>query len=87
MALSASASLSISRAIASDITVIDKYFDLLQSVLELYDLHDKPCQLFNVDKTGMPLNSKPLKMVCGTDQRIQFQYVLVTSLKLLSLDE
>jgi len=69
MALSASASLSISRSKTSHITVIDKYFNLLQSILELYDLHDKPCQIFNVDKTGMPLNSKPLKMVCGTGSK------------------
>jgi len=65
VALRTTASLSISRAKASDITVINKYFDLLQSTMDLYDLHDKPCQLFNVDETGMPLNPKPSKMVCG----------------------
>ena len=37
--------------------------------MDQYDLHDKPCQLFNVDKTGMPLNPKPLKMVCSTGSK------------------
>jgi len=64
LASSSSTSLSLSRAKASGITVIYKYFDL-KSTMDLYDLHDKPCQLFNVDETGMPLISKPLKMVCG----------------------
>jgi len=80
VALRTTASLSLSRAKASDVTAINKYFE---STMDLYDLHDKPCQLFNVDETGMPLNSKPLKMVCGTGSKIQFHYVLVTSLKLL----
>ena len=37
--------------------------------MDEYDLHDKPCQLFNVDETGMPLNPKPLKIVCGTGSK------------------
>ena len=39
------------------------------------------CQLFNVDETGMPLNPKPLKIVCGTGSKIPVKQVLVTSLK------
>ena len=69
VALRATASLSLSRAKASDTTVINKYYDLLESTMDLYDLRDKPCQLFNVDDTGMPLNPKPLKMVCGTGSK------------------
>ena len=69
VALRATASLSLSRAKASDTTVINKYYDLLESTMDLYDLRDKPCQLFNVDETGMPLNPKPLKMVCGTGSK------------------
>ena len=69
VSLRTTASLSLSRAKASDINVVNKYFDLLQSTMDEYDLHDKPCQLFNVDETGMPLNPKPLKMVCGTGSK------------------
>ena len=54
------ASLSLSRAKAPNISVVNKYFNLLQSTMDEYDLHDKHCQLFNVDETGMPLNPKPL---------------------------
>ena len=66
VSLRTTTSLSLSRAKASDISVVNKYFDLLQSTVDEYDLHDKPCQLFNVNETGMPLNPKTLKMVCGT---------------------
>ena len=69
ISLRTTASLSLSRAKASDISVVNKYFDLLQCTMDEYDLHDKPCQLFNVDETGMPLNPKPLKMVCGTGSK------------------
>ena len=27
------------------------------------DLQDKPCQIFNMDETGMPLDPQPLKCV------------------------
>ena len=48
------APLSLSRAKASDVAVIDKYFDMLEATLLEYDLLDKPCQVFNVDETGLP---------------------------------
>ena len=69
IALRTTASLSLSRAKTSDICIINKYFDLLQSTIDEYDLNDKPCQLFNMDETGMPLNPKPLKMVCATGSK------------------
>lgn len=81
IALCTTASLSLSRAKASDICIINKNFDLLQSTIDEYDLNDKPCQLFNMDKTGMPLNPKPLKMVCSTGSKIQFQQLLETNHK------
>ena len=37
---------------------------MLEATLLEYDLHDKPCQLFNIDETGMPLDLKPLRLVC-----------------------
>ena len=63
--LRVTAPLSASRAKSTDSYVIHKYFDMLQTTLEEYDLRN-PCQLFNIDETGLPISPKPLKMVCCT---------------------
>ena len=57
------ATLSLARASASDCDILDNYFDELESTLEANELLDKPCQIFNMDETGMPLDPKPLKIV------------------------
>ena len=57
------ASLSKVRAIATNPVVINQYFDILEDALEENDLLDKPCQIYNLDETGMPLDPKPLKVV------------------------
>ena len=57
------ATLSISRANATDPVVIDSYFDELERALEENGLTDKPCQIFNMDETGVPLDPNPLKIV------------------------
>ena len=44
--------------------VVNKYFDVLETTLLEYDLLEKPCQLFSIDETGMPLDPKPLRLVC-----------------------
>ena len=61
--------LSLARASAADHDVIMRYFDLLERTLEDNDLHDKPCQLFNMDKTGMPLDPRPLKCVYSRGEK------------------
>lgn len=38
---------------------------MLETTLVEYDLLDKPCQLFNIDETGLPLDPKSLKVVSG----------------------
>ena len=63
------APLSLSRAKATDVMVIHKYFDTYQATVDEYDLNEKPCQLFNIDETGLPLSPKPLKMVCKTGSK------------------
>ena len=55
--------LSQARARATDEEVMDNYFDLLEATLQEYDLLGKPGQSFNLDESGFPLNSKPLKDV------------------------
>ena len=57
------ATLSLARASASDRYVIDRYFEELESAFEENGLVDKPCLIFNMDETGMPLDPKPLKIV------------------------
>lgn len=63
--LRTTAPLSLYRAKASDVGVMNKYFDMLQSTIDEYDLTDKPCQWFNMYETGMPLSPKPLRMVAS----------------------
>ncbi len=63
LALRTSATLSLARASASDRGALDSYFDELESTLEENELLDKPCLLFNMDETGMPLDPKPPKVV------------------------
>ena len=50
------------RYLATNRDTLDKYFDLLEETMEKYNLIDKPCQVFNMDETGMPLSPKPLKV-------------------------
>ena len=63
LALRTPATLSLARASASDRYVIDRYFEELESAFEENGLVDKPCLIFNMDETGMPLDPKPLKIV------------------------
>lgn len=58
------ASLSSCRAMASDPEVISAYFDMLEKTLSENKLLNKPIQIYNLDETGMPLGSKPLKGIC-----------------------
>ena len=63
VALRTPATLSLARAAASDRDILDNYFDELECTLEENGLLDKPCLIFNMDETGMPLDPKPLKIV------------------------
>ena len=44
-------------------------FDMLQETLEENNLTDKPCRIFNMDETGLPLSHKPRKLLCKTGSR------------------
>ena len=43
--------------------IINNYFDLLYDTLSSNNLLEKPCLIFNVDETGMPLDPPALKVV------------------------
>ena len=55
------------RMVSSSPEILDYYFDLLEATLIENDLIDKPCQIYNVDESGMPLDPDSLKIVaeCG----------------------
>jgi len=37
---------------------LDSYYRELKSILDSYNLHDKPENIYNVDETGMPLDHR-----------------------------
>ena len=61
--------LSYARAAANNPEVIDKYFDSLEEIIEVNGLSKRPGQIFNCDKTGMPLVHKPPKVVTSVGQK------------------
>ena len=63
MTLRTTSHLSRSRAMATDPAVLETYFDMLEDTLRENDLIDKPCQIFNVDESGMPFDPEPPKGV------------------------
>ena len=54
---------------ASDPTALDRYFDLLEDVLENNDLHGEACQIYNMDETGIPLDAPHVKIVSHKGDR------------------
>ena len=48
---------------ATDPEMLDWYFDLLEKTMTENDLLDKPCQIYNVDETGLPLDPKPPQLI------------------------
>ena len=63
LTLRAPAPLSKARAQATDPAMLTRYFDLLEEVLTENDLLDRPCQVFNMDESGMPLDPSHVKVV------------------------
>jgi len=63
LSLRTAAPMSLVRAQASDPEMVSRYFDLLEQTLVENDLKGKPGQIFNMDKSGMPLDPKSPKVV------------------------
>lgn len=55
------ASIGRARYLATNRDMVNRYFDLLEETISKSKLKDKPCQIYNMDESGMPLNPKPLK--------------------------
>ena len=51
------------RAMCTSPEALDHYFDILEETLYQSDLSSKPCQIYNCDKTGMPLDPAPPKVI------------------------
>ncbi len=69
LTLRAPVPLSQARAVATDPDMLDSYFDLLEATMAENDLLDKPCHIFNVDETGLPLDSKAPKLIFERAER------------------
>ena len=59
-------SLSVARAVATDVHVMDCYFEMLTDTLNDNGLMHKPMQLYNCDETGMLLGAYHHKVVAQT---------------------
>ena len=59
-------SLSVARAVATDVHVMDRYFEMLTDTMSDNGLMHKPMQLYNCDETGMPLGAYHHKVVAQT---------------------
>ena len=59
LTLRAGESLAYVRAVSTNRTVLDKYFDLLEDVIAKNSLKEKPGRIFNLDESGLPLQHRP----------------------------
>ena len=69
LSLRTTAPLSQARMRGSDTEALHTYFDMLEHTLSSNELADKPCQIYNMDETGMPLDPKAPKLVCRAGSR------------------
>ena len=57
------ASLSRARYLATNQSMLDNYFKILEEKITTLKLSDKPALIFNFDESGFPLNPKPPKTI------------------------
>ena len=69
LTLRANVPLSQARAKATDPEMLNQYFDLLEQTIAENSLEDKPCQIFNIDETGMPLDAHCRKGIYKVGER------------------
>ena len=67
--LRVAASLSRARLENTTSKVMEEYFDVLEETFAENDLIDKPCRIFNMDESGLPLAPKPPKLLCKKGSR------------------
>lgn len=69
LSLRTPAPLSFVRAMATEKECLERYFDLLQSILEGNNILDKAAGIFNCDETGFPLCPKGGKVLCEVGEK------------------
>ena len=84
MTLKVGESIARSRQVGASIANLESYFDLLERTLHENDLIHRPCQIFNTDETGVPLDAKPLK-VYGTVTQKNFYSVTTGNKKQITV--
>ena len=57
------------RMVSSSLEILDYYFDLLEATLIENNLIDKPCQIYNVDKSEMSLDPDSLKIIAECETK------------------
>ena len=57
------------RATCTSPEVLDHYFDILEKTLDQNDLSSKPCQIYNCDEIGIPLDPAPPKVIARKGQK------------------
>ena len=53
---------------------LESYFELLKSVYDKYDFYGHPEAIYNMDETGVPLETPPPKVVARRGQILYFRY-------------
>ena len=69
LSLRVSECVSRARAIGTNKVALERYFDLLCQTLSKEGLQEWPCQIFNLDETGIPLDPPPPKVVAKKGQK------------------
>ena len=69
LSLRVSECVSRARAMGTNKVALEKYFNLLYQTLSEENLQECPCQIFNLDETGMPLDPPPPKVVAKKGQK------------------
>ena len=56
-------SLTHARVAGASHKIIENYFDILEATLSEHNIADRPCQIYNLDESGFPLNPKAPKVI------------------------
>eukprot|EP00118_Oscarella_pearsei_P023640 m.285503 g.285503 ORF g.285503 m.285503 type:complete len:283 (+) comp40685_c0_seq4:809-1657(+) len=72
LVLKTSEALSRARLAVTKRSTLNNYFDLLESVLQENEIFNEPSRIFNFDETGMPLQSRPPKVLVKKGQKHAF---------------
>ena len=73
LAVRCAESIAYARVIASNSDVLEKYYDMLEAMLQDNGLWESPASIFNCDETGMPLSPGASKVVARRGQKHPYQ--------------